>query len=107
MLLYYVPEYSTVILEQPEIHLHPAVQSALQVDRVAVASAEDGRYPAWPADATLQNFDRADRIFVALVLSSPKRSRIVNAVDSDDREYARPLKKLGVRIEELCPNCLK
>jgi hypothetical protein len=29
VLLYYVPEGSTIILEQPEIHLHPAVQSAL------------------------------------------------------------------------------
>ena len=29
VLLYYVPEYSTVLMEQPEIHLHPAVQSDL------------------------------------------------------------------------------
>jgi predicted ATPase len=29
VLLYYAPEGSTIILEQPEIHLHPAVQSAL------------------------------------------------------------------------------
>jgi predicted ATPase len=29
VLLYYAPEGSTVILEQPEIHLHPAVQAAL------------------------------------------------------------------------------
>lgn len=29
VLLYYAPERSTVFLEQPEIHLHPAVQSAL------------------------------------------------------------------------------
>lgn len=29
VLLYYVPEGSTVILEQPEIHLHPLAQSAL------------------------------------------------------------------------------
>lgn len=28
-LCYYVPEGSTIILEQPEIHLHPAVQAAL------------------------------------------------------------------------------
>ena len=29
VLLYYVPEGSTVLMEQPEIHLHPAVQSDL------------------------------------------------------------------------------
>ncbi|WLE96173.1 MAG: DUF3696 domain-containing protein [Candidatus Electrothrix communis] len=29
VLLYYVPESSIVLLEQPEIHLHPAVQSGL------------------------------------------------------------------------------
>ena len=29
VLLYYVPEGSTVLMEQPEIHLHPAVQSGL------------------------------------------------------------------------------
>ena len=41
VLLYYVPEGSTVILEQPEIHLHPAVQSGLADVMLNVADARD------------------------------------------------------------------
>ena len=41
VLLYYVPEGSTVIMEQPEIHLHPAVQSGLADLMLNVASARD------------------------------------------------------------------
>ena len=39
VLLYYVPEGSTVLLEQPEIHLHPAVQSRLADVMLNVANA--------------------------------------------------------------------
>ena len=41
VLLYHVPEGSTVILEQPEIHLHPEVQSALADAIVAIAETRD------------------------------------------------------------------
>ena len=37
VLLYYVPEGSTVLMEQPEIHLHPAVQSGLADVMLTVA----------------------------------------------------------------------
>lgn len=39
VLLYYVPEGSTVLMEQPEIHLHPAVQSGLADVMLKVAVA--------------------------------------------------------------------
>lgn len=39
VLLYYVPEGSTVIMEQPEIHLHPSVQSGLADVILSVAKA--------------------------------------------------------------------
>ena len=41
VLLYYVPEGSTVILEQPEIHLHPAVQSGLADAIMTVAKTRN------------------------------------------------------------------
>ena len=41
VLLYYVPDGSTVVLEQPEIHLHPAVQSGLADVMLNVAEARD------------------------------------------------------------------
>ena len=41
VLLYYVPEGSTVLLEQPEIHLHPAVQSGLADVMLNVASVRN------------------------------------------------------------------
>ena len=39
VLLYYVPEGSTVLMEQPEIHLHPAVQAGLADVMLNVAAA--------------------------------------------------------------------
>jgi len=41
VLLYYVPEGSTVLMEQPEIHLHPAVQSGLADVMLKVAEVRN------------------------------------------------------------------
>ena len=41
VLLYYVPEGSTVLLEQPEIHLHPGVQSGLADVMLKVAQTRN------------------------------------------------------------------
>ena len=43
VLLYYVPEGSTVLMEQPEIHLHPAVQSGLADVMLNVAEVRNVR----------------------------------------------------------------
>ena len=43
VLLYYVPEGSTVLLEQPEIHLHPRVQSGLADVMLNVSEARNVR----------------------------------------------------------------
>lgn len=41
VLLYYVPEGSTVLMEQPEIHLHPSVQSGLADVMLNVATTRN------------------------------------------------------------------
>ena len=41
VLLYYVPEGSIVLMEQPEIHLHPSVQSGLADVMLEVAKTRD------------------------------------------------------------------
>ena len=41
VLLYYVPEGATVLMEQPEIHLHPAVQIGLADVMLSVAKARN------------------------------------------------------------------
>jgi len=41
VLLYYVPEGSTVLMEQPEIHLHPSVQSSLADVIISVAQTRN------------------------------------------------------------------
>ena len=41
VLLYYVPDGSIVLMEQPEIHLHPSVQSGLADVMLAVARRRD------------------------------------------------------------------
>ena len=41
VLLYYVPEGSTILMEQPEIHLHPAVQSKLADVMLEVADVRN------------------------------------------------------------------
>ena len=41
VLLYYVPEGSTVLMEQPEIHLHPRVQSVLADVMLNVAQVQN------------------------------------------------------------------
>ena len=41
VLLYYVPEGSTILMEQPELHLHPSVQSGLADVMLSVASVRN------------------------------------------------------------------
>ena len=78
-----------------------------RVLRAALALNEAGEYQAFPNDPALSQFDHADRIFVALAAIVPGRPTLLNAVDSDYSEFADALKAAGIRIRELCPDCIR
>lgn len=80
--------------------------------RVAVTPDEDRCFQEFPSDPALANFDRADRVFVAVSIAAassdtPAPNRIVNAVDSDYSHHLAALNKAGVQVTELCPETLK
>lgn len=67
----------------------------------------NGEYCAFPQDPRLEKFDNDDRKFVAVALASGLDCEIFNAVDSDWRDFSAALVAIGVRVNELCPDCLK
>jgi len=65
---------------------------------------EDDNFEEFPDDPDLEDFDRADRKFVAVARSSHYDPTVLNATDTDWWIFRKPLAKHGVRIEFLCPN---
>lgn len=63
----------------------------------------DGNFASFPPDPRLAGFDRNDRKFVAVALSSKRGPVVLNAVDTDWAEYFGPLSSHGVKIQFLCP----
>jgi hypothetical protein len=74
-------------------------------DRVKLTPCSDPSrdFEQFPADPSLQGFDRSDRKFVAVALGSVPSPTILNAVDSDWWNFRQPLADNGVKVEFLCP----
>lgn len=66
-----------------------------------------GQYLNFPNDPALAGFDPSDRKFVAAALACADRPPVVNALDTDWRDYAAPLAANGVVIEQLCPQHMR
>ncbi len=82
-------------------HRNPAV-----CELVPLAETTPGDFDAFPSDPDLWNFDRSDRKFVAVALTSKHGPRILNAVDSDWCLFLTALNRNGVTVEFLCPECM-
>lgn len=60
-------------------------------------------FAQFPDDPDLADFDRSDRKFVAVALTSARNPVILNAVDSDWAESHQALVRNGVTVRFLCP----
>jgi hypothetical protein len=74
----------------------------------SITKTDNGKgYLEFPDTPDLRSFDRSDRKFVALAISCDKDPIIINAVDSDWDEYKIPLNAEGVKVRQLCPDCIR
>ncbi|MBD1895773.1 hypothetical protein [Coleofasciculus sp. FACHB-129] len=70
---------------------------------VQITPTNNGSFQEFPQDAALSGFDLSDRKFVVVALAHPDKPPILNAVDSDWRNFEAALASCGVRVEFLCP----
>lgn len=75
--------------------------------QVSITPTPDGSFKEFPSSPDLQGFDPSDRKFVATALSHPDCPAILNAVDSDWKQFGPALAAAGVKVEQLCPQILK
>jgi len=64
-------------------------------------------FAEFPAALELASFDRDDRKFVAVALASGEDPPILNATDTDWRDYKCALERNGVKVDFLCPEAMQ
>ena len=74
--------------------------------RVAVTLDSDREFEEFPDDPDLASFDRSDRKFVAVALASGTGPAVLNASDTDWRDYCHELRRYGVAVVFLCPELM-
>jgi hypothetical protein len=81
-------------------------QFSVNCERVEINKDENWGYEEFPHNDDLRDFHHDDRKFVAVAVQSQHSPVILNAIDSDWRDYEDALNKY-VSIEQLCPSCLR
>ena len=71
-------------------------------EKVTITQIAENDFAEFPRSPDLAKFDPSDRKFVAVALTHPAKPAIVNAVDSDWRNYEEALANHGISINFLC-----
>ena len=86
--------------------IHQNQHNADVCERVHINEHSGRGFKEFPEDAALSGFHQDDRMYVAVAVNSQKHPEILNAVDSDWRDYEAALQNHGVKITQLCPQCI-
>ena len=65
-------------------------------------AAGSGEFLEFPTDPALQKFERSDRKWVAIALAHPATPTILNAADTDWKDFESELGVYGIKIQFPC-----
>ena len=74
--------------------------------RIQITEISEYNFAEFPNDPNLAGFDLSDRKFVAVAIAHPQKPPILNAVDSDWRDFRNQLASHGVQVEFICLDLL-
>ena len=74
--------------------------------QVAVTPGDRG-FDEFPSDPDLEEFDPADRKFVAVAIASGDRPTVLNAADTDWWQHREALARHRVEVRFLCPDLMR
>lgn len=81
---------------------HQAVVTRCEQVSITPLAEDPNDFEEFPRDDDLADFDRDDRVFVAVALASRRAPTILNATDSDWWESRDALSRNGVHVAFLC-----
>ncbi len=71
--------------------------------KVAITPNDERGFDEFPDDPDLAGFDADDRKFAAVAIAAGSAPKILNASDTDWRDYRQELRRHGVDVDFLCP----
>jgi hypothetical protein len=84
--------------------VHDYQYNSQRCDRVKITPIAGDDFAEFPQDPQLANFDRSDRKWVAISRVHPQNPPILNAVDSDWKNFESELNQHGITVDFVCPD---
>lgn len=75
--------------------------------KVAITPNDERGFDEFPDDPDLAKFDPDDRKFAAVAIAAGSAPKVLNASDTDWRDYRQELRRHGVEVDFICPALMR